>query len=151
MAARGLDIFSLPAVINVDLPPASEDFIHRIGRTGRAGERGIAYTLVDETQDNRLRALERFLKITIDVEVPDAYVDFFKTHEKKLGQVKKENAKRLSKTELTVKQLSRKSNKQSHRRDLLSKKQRLRSRQQDLKRSKTGQASEDFNYLLPDL
>ena len=151
VAARGLDIFSLPAVINVDLPPASEDFIHRIGRTGRAGERGIAYTLVDETQDNRLRALERFLKITIDVEVPDAYVDFFKTHEKKLGQVKKENAKRLSKTELTVKQLSRKSNKQSHRRDLLSKKQRLRSRQQDLKRSKTGQASEDFNYLLPDL
>ena len=46
VAARGLDIVDLPAVFNFDVPFNAEDYVHRIGRTGRAGASGLAVTLV---------------------------------------------------------------------------------------------------------
>jgi superfamily II DNA/RNA helicase len=55
VAARGLDIADLPAVFNFDVPFNAEDYVHRIGRTGRAGASGLAVTLVDR-DDNRLVA-----------------------------------------------------------------------------------------------
>ena len=55
VAARGLDIAELPAVINYDLPYAPEDYVHRIGRTGRAGASGLALSLMT-ANDERLRA-----------------------------------------------------------------------------------------------
>ncbi len=68
VAARGLDIKDVPAVFNFDVPFNAEDYIHRIGRTGRAGASGLAVTLVSGS-DNRLVAdLEKLLKKKIEIE-----------------------------------------------------------------------------------
>ncbi|GEA50414.1 ATP-dependent RNA helicase RhlE [Vibrio inusitatus NBRC 102082] len=61
IAARGLDIPQLPQVVNFDLPHVSEDYVHRIGRTGRAGETGKAYSLVCADETKELFAIERLI------------------------------------------------------------------------------------------
>jgi len=66
VAARGLDITELPAVINFDVPFAPEDYIHRIGRTGRAGAQGRAITIASGADDKAVAAIEKLLKRTID-------------------------------------------------------------------------------------
>lgn len=65
IAARGLDIDQLPHVINFDLPQVAEDYVHRIGRTGRAGAEGQAISLVDPEEAYLLAAIEKVLKKTI--------------------------------------------------------------------------------------
>ncbi len=68
VAARGLDIKDVPAVFNFDVPFNPEDYVHRIGRTGRAGASGLAVTLVSPG-DNRLVAdLEKLLKKKVELE-----------------------------------------------------------------------------------
>ena len=68
VAARGLDIADLPAVFNFDVPFNAEDYVHRIGRTGRAGASGLAVTLVTR-DDNRLVAdIEKLIKKPIEIE-----------------------------------------------------------------------------------
>lgn len=62
IAARGLDIDKLPHVVNYDLPQVPEDYVHRIGRTGRAENAGIAVSLVSIDEASQLRAIERLLK-----------------------------------------------------------------------------------------
>ena len=62
VAARGLDIQELPAVINFELPGAPEDYVHRIGRTGRAGATGRAISLVSADEHEKLAAIEKFIK-----------------------------------------------------------------------------------------
>lgn len=62
IAARGLDIDKLPFVVNYDLPQVAEDYVHRIGRTGRAENEGIAISLVSIDEASQLRAIERLLK-----------------------------------------------------------------------------------------
>lgn len=61
IAARGLDIPQLPQVVNFDLPHVSEDYVHRIGRTGRAGETGKAYSIVCSDEAKELFAIERLI------------------------------------------------------------------------------------------
>jgi ATP-dependent RNA helicase RhlE len=65
VAARGLDIEHLPHVVNYDLPQVPEDYVHRIGRTGRAGENGVALSLVCREEQPLLTAIEKLLKYTI--------------------------------------------------------------------------------------
>jgi len=65
VAARGLDIEHLPHVVNYDLPQVPEDYVHRIGRTGRAGEDGVAISLVCPEEKPLLAAIERLIKGTI--------------------------------------------------------------------------------------
>jgi superfamily II DNA/RNA helicase len=65
VAARGLDIAELPAVINYDLPYAPEDYIHRIGRTGRAGASGKAMSLMVADDQRLLADIEKLVKKTI--------------------------------------------------------------------------------------
>ena len=60
IAARGLDIPLLPHVVNFELPNVSEDYVHRIGRTGRAGASGEAISLVSKDEEAYLRAIEKF-------------------------------------------------------------------------------------------
>jgi superfamily II DNA/RNA helicase len=68
VAARGLDIVDLPAVFNYDVPFNAEDYVHRIGRTGRAGQSGLALTLVTR-EDNRLISdIEKLIKKKIEIE-----------------------------------------------------------------------------------
>ena len=62
VAARGLDIAELPAVINYDLPYAPEDYVHRIGRTGRAGASGIAISLMAPEEERLLAEIEKLIK-----------------------------------------------------------------------------------------
>ena len=61
VAARGLDIKDLSHVINFDLPQVAEDYVHRIGRTGRAGADGIAYSMVSRPEMKLLHAIEKFI------------------------------------------------------------------------------------------
>jgi superfamily II DNA/RNA helicase len=68
VAARGLDIPSMPCVINHELPYNAEDFIHRIGRTGRAGSKGDAIALVDASEKRLLDDIERLMKRKLDVQ-----------------------------------------------------------------------------------
>ena len=62
VAARGLDIDQLPLVVNYELPTNAEDYVHRIGRTGRAGASGEALSLVDEKEERLLKDIEKLLK-----------------------------------------------------------------------------------------
>jgi ATP-dependent RNA helicase RhlE len=66
IAARGLDIVQLPLVINYDLPLVAEDYIHRIGRTGRAGHTGRAVSLVSAADSPLLREIQRLLKSPLE-------------------------------------------------------------------------------------
>jgi len=68
IAARGLDIDQLPVVVNFDLPMVAEDYIHRIGRTGRAGSEGLAISLVAQEEAGLLRDIRRMLKQDIAIE-----------------------------------------------------------------------------------
>ena len=68
VAARGLDIVDLPAVINFDVPYNAEDYVHRIGRTGRAGASGLAVTLVSRDDTRLVDDIQKLIKKTIEVE-----------------------------------------------------------------------------------
>ncbi len=73
IAARGLDIEQLPYVVNYDLPNIPEDYVHRIGRTGRAGHSGQAISLVGGDETGQLRAIERLLQKKIATEHVPGY------------------------------------------------------------------------------
>ena len=68
IAARGLDIEKLPVVINFDLPRSPSDYMHRIGRSGRAGEVGLALTLIDSDDYHHFKVIEKKNKIRLEHE-----------------------------------------------------------------------------------
>ena len=68
VAARGLDIKDVPAVFNFDVPFNAEDYVHRIGRTGRAGASGLAVTLVSPSDNRLVSDIEKLIKKKIDIE-----------------------------------------------------------------------------------
>jgi ATP-dependent RNA helicase RhlE len=71
VAARGLDIVQLPLVVNYDLPLVAEDYVHRVGRTGRAGSPGRALSLVSSAERPLLRHIQRLLPSPLEaVTVP---------------------------------------------------------------------------------
>jgi ATP-dependent RNA helicase RhlE len=63
VAARGIDVKNIAHVVNYDMPKLSEDFVHRVGRTGRASERGVASTFTMPEERNDLKKIERELKV----------------------------------------------------------------------------------------
>ena len=69
VAARGLDISELPMVINYEIPSAPEDYVHRIGRTGRAGALGVAISFVSPEEDKYMVEIEKLIKREIAKEV----------------------------------------------------------------------------------
>ncbi|PMG75045.1 RNA helicase [Shewanella sp. 10N.286.51.B7] len=73
LAARGLDIEALPLVINFELPPEPEDYVHRIGRTGRAGLTGQAISLVAQNEMDLLSDIESLINTQIDVQIQPGY------------------------------------------------------------------------------
>ncbi len=71
VAARGLDITDLSHVINLDVPQDAEDYVHRIGRTGRAGNKGVAITFITPKDKNRLNQIEAYThQSIIETKVP---------------------------------------------------------------------------------
>ncbi len=73
IAARGLDIPLLPHVVNFEIPNISEDYVHRIGRTGRAGASGQAISLVSADEISYLRNIEKLIGMSIDVEIIEGF------------------------------------------------------------------------------
>ncbi len=73
IAARGIDIDQLPHVVNFDLPQVAEDYVHRIGRTGRAGASGEAISLVSHDEFKLLNDIERLIKKAIPRKTLDGY------------------------------------------------------------------------------
>ena len=59
VAARGIDVVDLAAVVNFDLPRSTADYVHRIGRTGRAGATGVAVSFVSPTTEAHFRLIEK--------------------------------------------------------------------------------------------
>ena len=75
VAARGIDVSDIAHVVNFDMPNASDDFVHRIGRTGRAGAKGIATTFVMPQEKSDARKLERELKVKFDWREADKNIE----------------------------------------------------------------------------
>ncbi|HWJ95403.1 MAG TPA: DEAD/DEAH box helicase, partial [Telluria sp.] len=73
VAARGIDVPTITHVLNYDLPKFAEDYVHRIGRTGRAGRNGVAISLVNHAESMNMRRIERFTKQSIPVEVIEGF------------------------------------------------------------------------------
>lgn len=73
IAARGIDVPGITHVFNYDLPKFPEDYVHRIGRTGRAGRNGIAISLVNHAESIHVKRIERFTKQLIPVDIIKGY------------------------------------------------------------------------------
>ncbi|GGY02200.1 DEAD/DEAH box helicase [Paludibacterium paludis] len=73
VAARGLDISELPYVVNYEMPNSPEDYVHRIGRTGRAGATGVAISLMGEEEDKQHEAIEKLIKKTLKPETVEGF------------------------------------------------------------------------------
>jgi len=67
LASRGIDVQNISHVFNYDMPRFAEDYIHRIGRTGRANKKGVAISLVSPTDREFLRKIEKFTKLKIEI------------------------------------------------------------------------------------
>ncbi len=139
LASRGLDIKELPVVINYELPADSHDYIHRIGRTGRAGAKGLAYTLVGEKELFKLRALESLLKKKLTVTTPERYQSYFDNEsdsnsplraKKWSGEAKSGKAREKAAARDRVQGRARRVNHPSQK--------------------KKTQAADSFDYILPD-
>jgi ATP-dependent RNA helicase RhlE len=77
VAARGIHVDAVSMVINFDLPMEPEDYVHRVGRTGRQGEKGRAISFVTPRDEREVEAIERFLKKRI----PEKWVQDFRSEE----------------------------------------------------------------------
>lgn len=69
IAARGIDIMHMPAVVNYDLPRSTDDYVHRIGRTGRAGQSGVAVSFVSASTEPHFRLIEKRHQMTLAREI----------------------------------------------------------------------------------
>lgn len=96
IAARGIDIKELPNVVNYELPHVSEDYVHRIGRTGRAGSEGQAVSLVDADEVNLLRSIERLINRSIPIMEVDGHTghEIAASAPKKTQSKKRPNSRR---------------------------------------------------------
>lgn len=75
VAARGIDVENIEAVFNYDVPNDEEYYVHRIGRTGRAGKTGIAYTFISGKEFFKIKDIQRFTKVKIKLTHPPTMID----------------------------------------------------------------------------
>lgn len=109
IAARGIDIDQLPHVINFDLPHVSEDYVHRIGRTGRAGENGEAISLVCADEHKDLVGIENLINQILPREIVAGFEPTNPLGESKLG-LKKKKPKKPKKPKVWVDRSERSEN-----------------------------------------
>ena len=96
IAARGIDIQQLPRVVNFDLPYVAEDYVHRIGRTGRAGEQGCALSLVSADEVAQLQKIEKLIKRNLRREEIEGFEPEHRLPTKPVKTAGKRPAKRKS-------------------------------------------------------
>ncbi|MEK9650420.1 MAG: DEAD/DEAH box helicase [Gammaproteobacteria bacterium] len=77
VAARGIDIANLPFVVNFDLPAYPNDYVHRIGRTGRAGKEGIAVSFMSAEERNYLKEINHLTKLSLEPEIVEGFTPTF--------------------------------------------------------------------------
>ncbi|HIO92453.1 MAG TPA: DEAD/DEAH box helicase [Leucothrix mucor] len=104
VAARGLDIAQLPCVINYELPRSPNDYVHRIGRTGRAGEQGIAISLISHHEYQHFIVIEKRNGFRLQWEaIPGFEADEIAPPPPSRSKPKKKSKKRLSKKQINRK------------------------------------------------
>jgi len=96
IAARGIDIDQLPNVVNFDLPQVPEDYVHRIGRTGRAGANGSAVSLVSADESKQLHAIERTIGRKLEREFVEGFIPNEKVPTESSGSGRGQNNARRS-------------------------------------------------------
>ena len=94
IAARGIDIEQLPHVVNFDLPQVAEDYVHRIGRTGRAGQKGEAVSLVAADEFEQLVGIEHLIGNLLTRELFDGFEPDHSLPESKIGMKKPKKIKK---------------------------------------------------------
>jgi ATP-dependent RNA helicase RhlE len=82
IAARGIDVDAISHVVNYDLPEQAESYVHRIGRTGRAGASGVAFSFCDGEERGYLQAIEREIRQRLDVETDHPEYQAVERHER---------------------------------------------------------------------
>ncbi|MCX9563273.1 ATP-dependent RNA helicase SrmB, partial [Vibrio cholerae] len=93
VAARGIDVPDISHVINFDLPRSADVYLHRIGRTGRAGKKGIAISLVEAHDQPMMARVERYIK----EEVKERFIDGLRPkHKKPVFKKKKKDSKKTA-------------------------------------------------------
>ncbi len=103
VASRGLDVKNIDIVINYDLPRSADDYVHRIGRTGRAGEQGLAVSLINHFEWNLKSTIERYLQTELEVRKIKTLIGKYKgpkklkSNGKPVGKKKKDTTKGTSK------------------------------------------------------
>ncbi len=113
IAARGIDIEQLPHVVNFDLPHVSEDYVHRIGRTGRAGQDGEAISLVCADEFDQLVDIEHLIGELLERQVFEGFEPEQQLPETRLGMRKPKKIKRPKKPKKTNSDNNAQGNKQS--------------------------------------
>ena len=88
LAARGLDVPGMDLVVNFDLPRSGDEYIHRTGRTGRAGEEGIAISLVGPPEWNRMESIVRYLNLAPEMQTIETLKGSFAGPAKRKGAAK---------------------------------------------------------------
>lgn len=103
VAARGIDIVNLAYVVNYELPYVAEDYVHRIGRTGRAGKSGLALSLVSPSEEWLLTAIEK----VIDTRLLQQWLPGYEPDLTKVGRSKKTENKKNARNKALQKQTSK--------------------------------------------
>jgi ATP-dependent RNA helicase RhlE len=150
VAARGIDIESLPYVVNFDLPTHAEDYVHRIGRTGRAGKTGLAVSFVEPSEILRLATIEKLIgkRLPIDnlaPDVPDETTDVplatkVKTTDKVPSNPKKPSRAKQPSRERQTSRLNDEQNRNS----------RTNRCAEDRSQKRKAKPAVEFDYVMPD-
>ncbi|KAF0813134.1 ATP-dependent RNA helicase RhlE [Andreprevotia sp. IGB-42] len=111
VAARGLDISELPYVVNFELPNSPEDYVHRIGRTGRAGAKGVAISLVDPGEDKPYALIQKLIK----KELPLIPVPGYSPGTQQIAPARPERSERHERNERTHERKSERSDRPADR------------------------------------
>ena len=126
-------------MINYELPQDPHDYIHRIGRTGRAGEKGVAYSLVSEKDTYKLKAIETLIKRKLSLETPVVYRTYFEKEDRVEDTPMAKSLTRDSKPKHSV------SKERTHKKDRKA----FSGEKRSLK-EKRNTGLDSFDYILPD-
>ncbi len=97
VAARGLDVPGVELVVNLDVPRSGDDYLHRSGRTGRAGRRGLTITLVSAPEWNRMAGIQRYLGLRLEQMVLEGLESLFKGAPRRPKRAKEHTKQRSAK------------------------------------------------------
>lgn len=150
VAARGLDIDSLPYVVNFDLPTHAEDYVHRIGRTGRAGKTGLAVSFMEPSENLRLAAIEKLIGKRLPVdnlahEIPDEVPD-----PPQLTKTQATEKRALNPKEPAQAKRASRDRQPSHLNDKQNRQTRNNRRAEKRSPKRQTQPSVEFDYVMPD-